>query len=85
MRITVKGLEVLHVRLALSQLARLELGAFYEAINYDSAILLKILFNAIFKFLGNLFKSKAEKNFDRRHTQSIPRIKIFFQRRSWAN
>ena len=29
---------------------------------------LAIDYNSIFKFLGNLFKSKAEKNFDRRNT-----------------
>jgi hypothetical protein len=46
---------------------------------------IKISYYSIFKFLGNLVKFKAEKNFDRRHTARIPRIIIFFQRRSWAN
>jgi hypothetical protein len=38
----------------------------------------------MFKFLGNLFKFKAGKNFDRRHTVRIPRIKIFFQRKKFG-
>ena len=33
----------------------------------------------------NLFKYKAVKNFNHRYTSSISRIKIFYQRRNWAN
>ena len=39
--------------------------------------LVTIAFHSIFKFLGNLFKSKAEKNFDRRNTWRISRINFF--------
>ena len=41
--------------------------------------------NSIIKFLGNLFKFKAGKIFNRRNIQYILRIKNFSQRRSWAN
>ena len=41
--------------------------------------------NSIIKFLGNLFKFKAETIFNRKNIQYILRIKNFFQRRSWAN
>jgi len=40
---------------------------------------------SIIKFLGNLFKFKAETIFNRMNIQYILRIKNFFQRRSWAN
>jgi hypothetical protein len=33
----------------------------------------------------NLVKFKADKNFNHRNTRSILRIKIFIQRRNWAN
>ncbi len=44
-----------------------------------------LIYHSTIKFLGNLFKFKAETIFNRINIQHILRIKNCFQRRSWAN